>query len=55
MDEGNLAIESDCDGAGDRKLIRARSADLAQLKDQTDWERVDRLSDPHCQYLLRQR
>lgn len=27
------------------KLIRVRSTDLAQMKDRSNWERVDRLTD----------
>jgi hypothetical protein len=41
---GKTSDSRDRKGAG-RKLIQVSSADLAEMKDQTDWERVDRLTD----------
>jgi hypothetical protein len=41
---GKTSDSGDRKGAG-RKLIQVSSADLAEMKDQTDWERVDRLTD----------
>jgi hypothetical protein len=41
---GKTSGSGDRNGAG-RKLIRVSSADLAKVKDQTDWERVGRLTD----------
>ena len=41
---GKTSDSGDRKGAG-RKLIQVSSADLAEMMDQTDWERVDRLTD----------